>query len=68
MKVDMKAACKTAKEAADAAKQPYDREQAEAQIRLNYDACTAAVNALLQRERACVTALFCIPTPSSRKK
>jgi hypothetical protein len=68
MKVGMQAACKTAKEAADAAKQPYDREQAEAQIRLNYDACTAAVNALLQRERACVTALFCIPTPSSRKK
>jgi hypothetical protein len=52
MKAKMQAACKSAKEAADKAKLPYDREQAEAQFRCDYDAttghCTAAASELLQ--------------------
>jgi hypothetical protein len=56
MKAKMQAACKSAREAADKAKLPYDREQAEAQFRLDYDAatghCTGAAHALLQRWRS----------------
>ena len=56
MKAKMQSACKSAKEVADKAKQPYDREQAKAQFRLDYDAatsrCTAATNALLQSWRS----------------
>ncbi len=56
MKAKMQAACKSSKEAADKAKQPYDREQVEAQFRLDYDAatsrCTVAAHALLQRWRS----------------
>ena len=56
MKAKMQVACKSAKEAADKAKQPYDREQAEAQFRLDYDAatghCTGAAHALLQLWRS----------------
>ena len=56
MKAKMQAACKSAKEAADKAKLPYDREQAEVQFTLDYDAatghCTGAAHALLQRWRS----------------
>jgi hypothetical protein len=56
MKNKMQAACKAAQEAADKAKLPFDRKQAEAQFRKDYDAatgrCTAAANALLQRWRS----------------
>ena len=53
MQVKMQAACKAAKESAEKARQPYDREQAEAQFRCDYDAATgygsAAADDLLQQ-------------------
>jgi hypothetical protein len=53
IKVKMQAACKAAKEAAEEAKQPYDREQAEADFKEAYEASTghgsAAADALLQQ-------------------
>jgi hypothetical protein len=56
MKAKMQAALKIAQEVEYRARQPYDREQAEAQFRLDYDAATgrftAAVNELLQRWRS----------------
>ena len=56
MRAKMQAACKSAREAADKVKQPYDQEQAEAQFRLDYDAttgrCTSAANAVLQLWRS----------------
>jgi hypothetical protein len=52
----MRAACESAREVAFILRQPYDREQAEAQFQLGYDAATglftAAANALLQRWRS----------------
>jgi hypothetical protein len=53
IKDKMLIACKSAKEAADAKKQPFKKDQAEAQFRLDYDAATGrytlAAIALLQK-------------------
>jgi hypothetical protein len=52
----MRAACESSREAAYRLRQPHDREQAEAQFRLDYDAATgrftSAANALLLRWRS----------------